>query len=290
MYLSRRLLCTGRQESVMKLEGAVAIVTGAGRGIGRNIALAYAREGARVVVASRTEEEIEATAGEIVGDGGDSIAVTTDVARSGDAVRLVEAALDRFSRVDVLVNNASVQGPIGPVSTLDYREWADAVAVNLLGTFNCCRAVLPTMMEKGGGRIVNVSGGGSVSPRPSFSAYSASKAAVARFTETLAAEVLPYNIRVNTLAPGPSPTRLLEEIVRHAREAGPDEVSRARAVLAGGGVDASRQAACAVFLASGESDGLTGRMIHTNDDWECLIGHIPELMATDLYTIRRVQE
>ena len=167
----------------MKLDGKVAVVTGGGRGIGRNIALAYSREGARVVIAARTAEEIEATAGEIANAGGDSLAVQMDVTKSAQVVRLAEKVLARFSRIDILGNDAGVQGPIGPVAGLDFQEWADAVAVNLLGTFNCCRAVLPFMMECGKGKIINVLGGGSVSPCPYFTAYSASKAAVARFTD-----------------------------------------------------------------------------------------------------------
>lgn len=273
----------------MKLKEKVAVVTGGGRGIGRNIALAYAREGASVVVAARTTAEIEATAREIAGLGVESMAARTDVTRYGDAERLVAATLERFGRIDILVNDAGVQGPIGPVAEIDPERWVHTVMVNLVGIFYCCRAVLPPMISGKRGKIINVSGGGSVSPRPFFTAYSAAKAAVVRFTESLAAELVPYNIEVNTMAPGATPTRMLEEVLGHAGQAGKDEVGKAEAVLGGGGVDTERQSALAVFLASDDSDGLTGRMLHTNEDWPSFTGRIHEIMATDLYTVRRIQ-
>jgi len=273
----------------VKLKGKVAVVTGGGRGIGRNIAIAYGREGAAVVIAARSRSEIEATAREIEAAGARSLAVECDVTRYDDAERLIQRAHERFEAVDILVNAAGVQGPIGGLAENDPEEWRRAVMVNLVGVFHCCRAVLPLMIARKHGRIINLSGGGSVSPRPFFTAYGASKAAVARLTESLAAELLPDNIQVNTMAPGATPTRMLEEIARGARDAAPHEARQAEEILKSGGIDMARQAALAVFLASEESDGLTGRMIHTNDDWPSFIGRIDELMATDLYTIRRIQ-
>jgi 3-oxoacyl-[acyl-carrier protein] reductase len=163
------------------------------------------------------------------------------------------------------------------------------VTVNLIGVFHGCRADIPGMIARGGGRIVNLSGGGAVSPRPFFTAYSASKAAIARLTESLAEEILPHRIMVNTMAPGATPTRMMEEIARVAQEAAPREAQQAGDILRRGGVDTSRQAALAVFLASDDSEGLTGRMLHTNDDWPSHIGRIGDLMASDLYRIKRVQ-
>lgn len=273
----------------MRLSGKIAIVTGGGRGIGKNIALSYAREGAAVVVAARTEGEIEATAREIAAAGGESLALRTDVTRYDEAERLVDSVLRRFGRIDILVNDAGVQGPIGLLAETKPEEWVYAVTVNLVGTFHCCRAAVPPMISRGRGKIINVSGGGSVSPRPHFTSYSASKAGVARLTESLAPELAQYNIDVNTMAPGATPTEMLREVAAHAAEAGEGEAGQARAVLGGGGVDTERQAALAVFLASSDSDGLTGRMLHTNDDWPSFAGRIGEIMASDEYTVKRVQ-
>jgi len=273
----------------VKLAGKVAIITGGGRGIGKNIGLAYAREGAGVVIAARTLDEIETTAREIQHCGGASLAVQTDVSDYTSVENLISEALRNFSQIDILVNNAGVQGPIGSVGEVDREEWVNTLMVNLVGTFYCCRAVLPSMKRNRRGKIINLSGGGSVSPRPNFSAYSASKAAVVRFTETLAGELIPWSIQVNTMAPGSTPTRITERIVAGGARAGSKEAQDAEEILRGGGVDPERQAALAVFLASDESDGLSGRMLHTNDDWPSLIGRIAEVMATDLYTVRRTQ-
>ena len=273
----------------MKLRGKIAIVTGGGRGIGKNIALAYGREGASVVVAARSRDEIEAIRREISDTGVSSLAVECDVARYADVERLVHRTRERFGAVDILVNAAGVQGPIGPLAEADPEAWRHAVTVNLIGVFHGCRAVIPGMIARGGGRIVNLSGGGAVSPRPFFTASSASKAAIARLTESLAEEILPHRIMVNTMAPGATPTRMMEEIARGAQEAAPKEAQQAGDILRRGGVDTSRQAALAVFLASDDSEGLTGRMLHTNDDWPSHIGRIGDLMASDLYRIKRVQ-
>lgn len=273
----------------VKLRGKIAIVTGGGRGIGKNIALAYGREGASVVVAARSRDEIEAIRREISDTGVSSLAVECDVARYADVERLVHRTRERFGAVDILVNAAGVQGPIGPLAEADPEAWRHAVTVNLIGVFHGCRAVIPGMIARGGGRIVNLSGGGAVSPRPFFTAYSASKAAIARLTESLAEEILPHRIMVNTMAPGATPTRMMEEIARGAQEAAPKEAQQAGDILRRGGVDTSRQAALAVFLASDDSEGLTGRMLHTNDDWPSHIGRIGDLMASDLYRIKRVQ-
>lgn len=273
----------------MKLKGRVAIITGGGRGIGKNIGLAYAREGAKVVIAARTSAEIEATAREIQRCGGASLAVHTDVSDYSSVENLVGETLCNFSQIDILVNSAGVQGPIGSIGEVDREKWVDTLMINLVGTFYCCRAVLPSMKGQQRGKIINLSGGGSVSPRANFSAYSASKAAVVRFTETLAEELTPWNIQVNTMGPGATRTRITEQIAAQASRAGPKEARQAEDILRGGGVDPERQAALAIFLASDDSNGLTGRMLHTNDNWPSLIGRIDEIMATDLYTVQRIQ-
>jgi NAD(P)-dependent dehydrogenase (short-subunit alcohol dehydrogenase family) len=273
----------------VKLRGRVAIVTGGSRGIGRNIALAYAREGAAVVVSARSIGELDATEKEMRKMGVHALAVRADVSAYTDVVNLVKKAVEEFSRVDILVNNAGIAGPIGPLSQADPDKWVRTIMVNLVGAFHCCRAVLPYMLARQKGKIINISGGGSVSPRPNLSAYGASKAALVRLTETLAMELAPHNIQVNTMAPGGSPTKIVEEIAEHAAAAGDKEAGQAQAILRGAGVDAKRQAALAVFLASDDSDGLTGRMLHVNDDWISLIGRIDSVMATDLYTVKRVQ-
>lgn len=271
----------------MKLEGKVAIITGGGRGIGRAIARAFAREGAYPCLVARTAAEVEAAAAEI----GRALALTGDVSKQEDVERVVDAVIAGAGQVDVLVNNAGLQLPIGPLWENDPDEWLRAVLVNLGGVFLCCRSVLPHMIRRGRGKIINLSGGGAASPRPCFSAYAASKAAVVRLTETLAGEVDTYNIQVNAIAPGPVNTRMLEKVLAAGPAAGKEALGEARKQLETGGTPPWLPAELAVFLASEESGRLTGRLISAVwDDWRSIPERIDRIMAGDLYTLRRITE
>jgi NAD(P)-dependent dehydrogenase (short-subunit alcohol dehydrogenase family) len=189
--------------------------------------------------------------------------------------------------VDALVNNAGIQGPIGLAHEVPVEEWIQNVQVNLIGCFLCTRLVLPGMIAQRYGKIVNLSGGGAVSPRPRYSAYSASKAGVVRFTETLAAEVAEFGIDVNAVAPGAVNTRMLEETLAAGEAAGTQAWIEARKQLEGGGTDPELPSSLAVFLTSPRSDGLTGRLLSAVwDRWREL--EVEAVMETDVYTVRRI--
>ena len=272
----------------MHLQDKVAIITGAGRGNGSAIALAYAQEGAHIVAVARTVEEIQQTAQEVQGLGRRALAVRADVSRSSEVGAMVGAALGEFGRIDILVNCAGIYGPIGPLATLDPEAWLQTIAVNLGGAFLCCRAVLPAMIGQRCGRIINLSGGGATSPRPNFSAYAVSKAAAVRLTETLAEEVRPYGIQVNAIAPGGVNTRLIDAVLTAGEAAGKEGLEEAKRLKAGQGTPPEEVAALAVFLASDASQGLTGRLISVVwDDWRSMASRIDRIMASDFYTLRR---
>jgi len=192
----------------MRFQGKVAIVTGASRGIGKATALALAREGAGVVVAARTESAgqlpgtIHETAREIAALGGQALAIRTDVSDEESVGAMVRQTIERFGRIDILVNNASVAF-YPPVAETPPRRWDLVVKVNLRGPFLCTRAVLPTMMAQRGGSIVNLSSKAADPGGPIYVgvAYCATKAAIERFTTALAQEVRPYNIAVNAVKP-----------------------------------------------------------------------------------------
>jgi 3-oxoacyl-[acyl-carrier protein] reductase len=274
----------------MKLRDKVAIVTGAGRGIGRAIAIAFGREGANVVAASRTLSEVSDTAKEIEALGRQCLPLRADILSRDDVEDMVRKTLEMFGRIDILVNNAGMLGPIGPLHENNIDEWIKTVHVNLIGTFLCCRAVLPVMIRQGRGKIINLSGGGAAYPKPNFSAYACSKAAVVRLTETLAEEVKDYNIQVNAIAPGAIKTRMVEQIVEAGEAAGEKALADARRVLEDGGAGFEPVTSLAVFLASDESDGLTGRLISAIwDDWRSLDkDEIKEIMRKGYYTLRRI--
>jgi 3-oxoacyl-[acyl-carrier protein] reductase len=272
----------------MRLGNKVAIVTGAGRGIGSAIALAFAREGADLVLTARTLHELEDTATQARAMGQRALALRADASHGQEVEAVVARALAQFGRIDILVNSAAVQPPIGPLWENDPDEWLRTIVVNVGGVFLFCWAVLPIMIRQGGGTIINLSGGGATSPRPYFSAYGASKAAVVRLTETLAQEAKEHNIQVNAIAPGAVDTRMTDQVLAAGAAAGERAVAEARRVKE---ERASPRAAAelAVFLASGESAGLTGRLISAIwDDWRSLLSNLDEVMASELYTLRRM--
>jgi 3-oxoacyl-[acyl-carrier protein] reductase len=271
------------------LAGKVGVVTGAGRGIGRAIALALAEAGASVVCAARGLREIEATADTINATGRQAIAVATDVSHPDDVRRLTRQTIQGFGKVDILVNTAGVYGPIGPVVDNDVAEWFRTLEVNLGGVFLCSKAFLPYLIEQRSGKIVNLSGGGATSARPNFSCYAASKAAVVRFTECLAAEVAPFNVQVNTISPGGVYTQMVERVIQDGNAAGNNALAEALRIKATGDANLERVKALVIFLAGEASDGLTGRLISAVwDDWESIPTRLEALMQSDAFTLRRI--
>lgn len=271
------------------LEGKVSIITGGSMGLGKAIALTFAKEGSHLVLASRTKSYLEATKQELECFGSRAEIFPTDVSKPEEVKDLRDFTLAKFTTIDILVNDAGIHGPLGPMTDSDTDKWIYAVRVNLVGTFLCSRAVLPTMIQHRKGKIINLSGGGATSPRPFFSAYSASKAAVVRLTETLAEEVAEFNIQVNTIAPGAMNTRLLDEIAGAGAAAGPKSMQEVAQQLQTGGTPLEKPAALALFLASEESNGLTGRVISSVwDDWRTIPQHLPDIMSSDIYTMRRI--
>ncbi len=277
----------------MKLAGKRALITGSSQGFGLAVARAFASEGASVVLCARDPAPLERAraevAGLVVGDAR-VLAVPADVANPDDVRRVVDRALSELGGLDVLVSNAGVYGPKGPIEEVDWDDWTRAVATNLLGTVLVCRAVLPRFKGQRHGKIILLSGGGATKPLPFLSAYAASKAAVVRFGETLAEEVRGLGIDVNAVAPGAMNTRMLDEVL----EAGPERVGDAyyrQSVKqkAEGGAGFERGAALCVFLASSASDGLTGKLISAIwDPWSTLPEHLEELKSSDIYTLRRI--
>jgi NAD(P)-dependent dehydrogenase (short-subunit alcohol dehydrogenase family) len=224
------------------LGGKVALITGASQGLGRALALAYAKEGARVVINARSEENIRPVAGEVESSGAEVLALAADVSKSADVRRLVDAAVGRFDRIDVLVNNAGVLGPRVAIAEYPEDEWRRVIDANLTGPFLVSKAVVPHMPE--GGSIVNVVSGVSVEGRPEWGAYSVSKFGVEGLTQILASELQERGIRVNAVDPGGMRTEM-------RAAAYPDEDPMTR-------ITPEENTDVFVYLASDESKGVTG--------------------------------
>ena len=274
----------------MKLEDKVVVITGAGRGIGRSIAVACAREGARVALAARNEAELRETGAQVEAAGPKPLIIPTDVTDHAQVEALADAVVASYSHIDVLVNNAGISGPIGPLETNDVAAWVDTVNVNLTGTFLCCRAVIPVMLLQGAGKIINLSGAGATNAWSNMSAYCSSKVAVVRLTEVLAQELEHKGITVNALGPGSVHTTMWDHMTEEAAEVGATFIHETGLrVTSGGGASIDECAELAVWLAADESNGLTGRMISaTTDDYRSLPPRIAEVMASDAYTLRRM--
>jgi 3-oxoacyl-[acyl-carrier protein] reductase len=278
---------------LFSLNGKVAIITGANQGLGREIARKYARAGASLVICARNAELLEAARLAVASDlasGQSVLAVVTDVSDRTSIDQLIAATLARFGRIDVLVNNAGVYGPMGPIEEIDWAQWQRAIEINLFGSIQMCRAVLPTMKAQKKGKIIQLSGGGATNPMPNISAYAVSKAGIVRFAETLAEEVRGFGIDVNAIAPGALNTRMLEDVLA----AGPEKVGRAffeksLAQKESGGAGLGLGSDLAVFLASSASDGISAKLISAMwDNWEQWSSHVDELRRSDAYTLRRI--
>ena len=244
-----------------RLEG-VALVTGGGRGIGAGIARELASAGMRVAVTGRTREQVEAVAAEIGG-----VALVGDVSRRED----VESWVRELEPVDLLVANAGTATWEGRAWEVEPDEWWHVLEVNVLGVYLCCRAVIPGMIERGRGRIIITGSGAAYLPGSTNTAYSASKAAVWRFGETLALQLEPHRIPVFVISPGLVRTEMTEGSF-------PDDAPWTPPELAPRLVRA---------LASGRADALSGRYIHAeHDDVDELVARADEIRRDDLNAIR----
>lgn len=191
----------------MRLQGKVAIVTGASRGIGRATAIAFAKEGAKVALVARGLEDLEAVAAEIREAGGEALPLRTDVTKEVQVIGMARRVQQTWGHINLLVNCAGVN-PRKPFLQTSLQEWVATLEVNLLGAVLCCRAVLPFMIGTGGGHIINVGSGAGLVGHAEQAAYSASKAALHAFSQALAEEVWEYNVLVNVIIPGPVKTEL----------------------------------------------------------------------------------
>jgi NAD(P)-dependent dehydrogenase (short-subunit alcohol dehydrogenase family) len=259
-----------------RLAGKVAIVTGAGSGIGRGIALAFAREGAKVIINDVNVKNAEAVAGEIKAQGQHAVVIEADVSRNDCVEDMVKKTLETFGRIDILVNNAGAGGEnIGmPLSNLTEEDWDITYRVNLKAHFLTCKAVMPHMIEQKSGKIINISSIAGKTGSPLIPHYSASKAGVISFTQALARELAPHRINVNAICPGLLWTPMWEKMATELAERNPAQPKMSPRAVFEGAVQRSIPmqteqtpediGMTAIFLASNESDQITGQAINVD--------------------------
>jgi NAD(P)-dependent dehydrogenase (short-subunit alcohol dehydrogenase family) len=276
---------------VTESSSPIVLITGASRGIGRAIALRYAATGARLALLARSVEGLEETLAAVRDAGGVGIAVRADVTDNEAVAAALTEIEGALGPVDVLVNNAGVGSPTGEMWEIDAHAWWRTIEINLGGTVNCSRAVLPSMVSRRSGRVINVVSNAGAHRWPYFTDYAVSKGAVIKLTESLAAELRPYNVAVFAAHPGlvragltdaalvpapPPPPGSLEERVRGWFE---------RELAEGRTVSPEEAADFIVALGSGRADALSGRYIAIEDDLEALIEHADEVRRENLHAL-----
>jgi NAD(P)-dependent dehydrogenase (short-subunit alcohol dehydrogenase family) len=271
------------------LAGKTALVTGASRGFGLAIARRLRAAGAGLILAARGVVDLSELESDERGQSTRIRGISVDLSRPADVDALHDFCLDSGLFPDILVNNAAIQGPIGPLSAVDFAAWRTVMEVNFFAAARLCQQFIEPMRKKGWGKIINISGGGATSPRPDFSAYASSKAALVRLSETLAVETAGAGIDINCVAPGAMNTRMLDELLARGPSGATREYEKALKQKEVGGASPDKAAELVLFLASPASDGITGRLFSAVwDHWQDLPAHREELAKTDIYTLRRI--
>ena len=272
-----------------QLSGQVAIVTGGGRGFGQAIARALAANGAAVTVTSRTQSQVEETAAQIAAAGGRALALRADVNSQADWDRVVKETEAKLGPVTLLVANAALSDPAGPVYDIDPEVWQQTLDTNVMGSVRGARAVLPGMVARGAGRMIIISSGSALAATPYTSPYRVSKAALLRLAEILALEVKDHGVSVFSIHPGVINSTILDSAAR--TEEGRKWVPHfARMVESGQAFTGTDQCAeCCVFLASGAADALSGRYVSATEDYRALAARAEEIREKDLQVLRLTQ-
>jgi acyl-CoA synthetase (AMP-forming)/AMP-acid ligase II/NAD(P)-dependent dehydrogenase (short-subunit alcohol dehydrogenase family) len=273
-----------------ELSGTVVLVTGAGRGLGRVLAARLARAGASVGLLARSADELAATAGLIARDGGTAAIAVTDVTDQDATAIALKQLREQLGAATVLVNNAGVTGPMGPMWDVDADQWWRAIEINLGGAVTVARLALPGMTTAGQGRIINVTSNAGIYRWPLVSAYAASKAALVKLTETLAEETRGHGVAVFSVDPGILPIGFGELAL--SSTAGPATAEGRVAgwvrgqLAAGRGTDPDRAADLVLALASGRADRLSGRHLTPADNPDAMLADIERIEREDLHTLR----
>ncbi len=270
-----------------EFHGKTVMITGGGRGIGKRLAIGFARLGARLALVARSKAELDLAHIEIEQNGGNALRIRGDVGDPEQMAVAVDRVRVAYGNVpDILICAAGIAGPLHGFLNAPLKQWADAFHVNLMGVVHALRAVLPGMVERRRGKVLVITCNGGIAPRLNFSSYSTAKTAAVRFIESVAPEVMDDNVQINCFDPGSAYTSLTDEIIRAGDRLDPKVVHEAIETRRTGGTSPDDQIKVAAFLASESSNHITGRLIHVDDDWKKLRNMT---LKPDTYTLRRVK-
>lgn len=271
----------------------LVLVTGGTRGLGKLIAERFWQYGDDLILLARNEGDLKKIINDLENSAKGSQQVhcfTFDLSDIGNIPNLIKNIQNTAGNPDIVINNAAIQGPIGPVQLNNWDEWVECLNVCLLAPVQLCRGFLPEMIEKKFGRIVNISGGGATTPRPNFSSYSTAKCGLVRFSETLAHEVAQYNIRVNCVAPGAMNSNLTRQILQAGKEyAGQKELDSAFRLLKEDPGTIIRAVDLVHFLTTDSCSHINGKLISAVWDlWEKIPRAEKKFLESDVFTLRRI--
>jgi len=268
-----------------------ALITGGTRGLGETLVRRFWLDGYSLCLVARHAADIDDLIKRLPErDKQQTVALPCDMGSPFQVADLIKRVKKACPHLRVLVNNAAVQGPLGPFWELDFSAWQKTLQIDLLAPVALCQGLVPLLRnDDTGGSIINLAGGGAAGPRANLSAYATAKAGLVRFSETIAEELRATGIRVNCIAPGAMKTQMLAELLAEGNAAGEREHAAASKVFEEGGASMDRVADLALFLASDASKGITGKLISAVwDDWEQWPEHLAELSSSDAYTLRRI--
>jgi 3-oxoacyl-[acyl-carrier protein] reductase len=281
----------------MRFVNKIAVITGASRGLGEYIAGSFVKQGIKkLIILARNGEILSKAQSSLnkmrISSTQKIITKECDISSMSDIERFSELCFQETEKIDILVNNASVFGPIGYFEDVQLNEWVETIHVNYVGTATIIKYLLPLIKASERGKIINIVGGGASKPYGCLSGYATSKVAIVRFTEELAAELNKYNIDINCIAPGPLDTRFVDVMLNAGVEVlGKSLYDHVTNIRKEGGTSFELPSLLCHFLADSASNGISGKMLSARyDDIKLLIKNKDRLIKSDLYTLRRVSK
>ena len=274
------------------MKNKVVIITGASRGLGFQLAKKFARLGNHLLLCARNIKNLKKKERELIRSKNQKVIILkADISKKNDVQKIIKTCIKKLKKIDVLINNAGILGPKGEFDSLNFREFKKTIDTNFYGSVLMCKEVLPHFKRARKGKIIQLSGAGAINSMPMFTAYAASKAAIVRFSETLADEVKKFNIQINSVAAGAINTRMLDEILK----AGPQKVGinfyqKIKKQKESGGIPFQLVIDLIVYLSSNQSDKITGKILSPKwDDWKVLSKNSKLIMKKDVFTLRRIR-